>query len=190
VPDAIRAPLAFQYDAGTAFAGRAYTHGGWPAVDAAHRDPPASSEQVLHPERYFDARDRPVEIALGGTDRIEADGWHASVEDTLGELGVRILVGRGLSAVSAARVAEGWGGDRLRALAKGDELVLVWMTAWDRPEDASDFAGALPVVRPEALVQQRSDCVLVVLGPAGPTAPVLGALAARVWDRTRFARGG
>src|SRR6185369_16634603 len=75
VPELVRASLAFQYDDGTAFAGRALASGGWAAVDAVHRDPPESTEQVLHPERYFDSRDRPVTFVLGGTTRLEAAGW-------------------------------------------------------------------------------------------------------------------
>jgi hypothetical protein len=188
VPDAIRTPLVFQYDAGTAFTARAYLRGGWPAVDAAEADPPASSEQVLHPERYFDARDVPVDVAIGGTDRLEADGWRPVLEDTIGELGIRILVGGELSPATAVRVADGWGGDRLRAFTKGDALVLVWMTAWDRAEDATDFAGAMPVVRPDARIDQRDDRVLVLLGPESPASPMLAALASRVWQHTQVRR--
>lgn len=189
LPDAVRDPLAFQYDDGTSFAADAYLRGGWAEVDRAHRDPPASTEQVLHPARYFEQRDPPVEIALGGTDQLEAAGWRPSVEDTVGELGIRILIGHGLSPAGAAAAADGWGGDRLRALARGDDLVLVWMTAWDREADAVDFAGALPVVRPDARIERRGARVLVVLGPPARQ-PRLDGLAARVWERTRFTPAG
>ena len=63
------------------------------------------------------------------------------------------------------------------------------MTAWDREEDATDFAGALPVVRPDAHIERRADHVLVILGPAGPAGPSLERVAARVWERTRFQPG-
>ena len=189
IPDGILAPLAFQYDEGTSFAAHAYLQGGWAEVNRAQRDPPTSTEQVLHPARYFEQRDPPVEIALGGTDRLEAAGWRTSVEDTVGELGIRILIGHGLSPAGAAAAADGWGGDRLRALARGDDLVLVWMTAWEREADAVDFGGALPVVRPDARIERRGARVLVVLGPPGPE-PRLDAIAARVWERTRFTPAG
>src|SRR5262249_30191224 len=64
VPDVIRSSMAFQYNQGTNFAVGASLRGGWPAVDAAHRDPPASSEQVLHNEKYFEHREPPVEVTL------------------------------------------------------------------------------------------------------------------------------
>jgi len=186
VPELVRASLAVQYDAGTAFAGRALTDGGWAAVDRLYRDPPESIEQILHPERYYDRRDHPVTITLAGTDELETAGWRRVVEDTLGELDVRVLAGRTLAPADAARVAAGWGGDRLRALVHGDQLVLVWMTAWDAPADAGEFAAVVPAVVPAARVEQQDDRVLVLVGGG---AVDLDRLAARVWRRTTTRAG-
>jgi hypothetical protein len=189
VPEVVRATLAFEYDDGTAFTGWALAAGGWRAVDRAEADPPASTEQVLHPARYFATRDRPVPIALGGTDALEATGWGRTLEDTLGELQIRILARRVLPASQAVRVADGWGGDRLRALARGEDLQLIWMTAWDSPAQAVEFADAVPAMLAGAWCERREDRVLVLLGP--PTAggdP--GALAAGVWRGTISASAG
>src|SRR5207249_473607 len=82
------------------------------------------------PARYFGVRDRPIEITLRGTEEMEAAGWHRILEDTLGELTIRVLARRGLTEDRARGVADGWGGDRLRALVRGDELLLVWVTSW------------------------------------------------------------
>ncbi len=178
LPELLRASLAFQYDDGTTFVGWALANGGWPAVDAVHRDPPESTEQVLHPARYFATRDRPVPIALGGTETVEAAGWRRVLEDTLGELSIRVLAGRSLPADRAARVADGWGGDRLRAFARGDDLTIVWMTAWDSPADAAEFADAMREIQPEAAVETRRQRVLVLLGGTRPDAEA-------IWERTR-----
>jgi hypothetical protein len=180
VPELLRAALAFEYDAGTTFAGQALAEGGWPAVDRVQSDPPESSEQVLHPGRYFGVRDRPATITLGGTEALEAAGWTRILEDTLGELLVRVLAGRAFAADRAAQVADGWGGDRLRALARGHELALVWMTAWDSPGDATEFAAALPSLLPDARVEQREDRVLVLLGSVPEPGPI--------WERTKVFR--
>ena len=185
LPELLRASLAFQYDDGTAFVGQALAAGGWAAVDRAHLDPPESTEQVLHPTRYYADRDRPIAVRLGGTDRLEAAGFRRILEDTLGELDIRVLVARALPAQRAAGVAEGWGGDRLRALERGDDLVLVWMTAWDSSADAGEFADALPGLVPEARVEQREERVLVLVGPPRI---IRAALARRVWTRTTAAR--
>src|SRR5436309_4762281 len=185
LPELLRASVAFQYDDGTAFVGQALAAGGWAAVDRAHLDPPESTEQVLHPQRYYDDRDRPIAVRLGGTDGLEAAGFRRILEDTLGELEIRVLVARALPAQRAAGVAEGWGGDRLRALERGDDLVLVWMTAWDSSADAGEFADALPGLVPDASIERREERVLVLVGPPGIDG---AALAARVWARTTVLR--
>jgi hypothetical protein len=186
VPPALLATLGVQYQAGPAFVGRALAGGGWPAVDALYDDPPASTEQILHPARYFETRDAPVAIALGGTEALVRAGWTPVLEDTLGEVFVRVIAERTLPRERAAAVAEGWGGDRLRALASGDEIVIVWMTAWDTPDDADEWATAIPALLPDAHVARRDGRVLVVITPPGVAAE---AIAATVLERTTFGRG-
>ena len=185
VPEVVRATLAFQYDAGATFTGWALGAGGWAAVDRVHADPPESTEQVLHPARYFAHRDRPVTIDVGGTEALTADAWTRTFEDTLGELDVRVLAGRSLPAERAAAVADGWGGDRLCAFERGGALALVWMTAWDSPADAVEFADAMSTIVPDARVERRDERVLILAGaPAGER------LAPRVWARTTLTRAG
>jgi hypothetical protein len=183
----IRSSLAFQYNTGSVFAAAAYLRGGWPAVDAAHLDPPASSEQVIHPEKYFDARDRPVAITIGGTEALERDGWTLAMEDTLGELDIRVMVGRDGDAFRAAGVAAGWGGDRMRAYVRGDDVAIVWLTAWDTPGDAAEFAEAMRGRGADWTVDKRERDVLVLVAPAGGNAR--RALLGRVWARSRLDRG-
>jgi hypothetical protein len=184
VPPLVRESVAFVYDGGATFVGRALDAGGFAAVDALYADPPASSEQILHPERYFDRRDPPRAVAIGGTDGLERSGFVRTFDGPLGEFHVRLLAARVLPPADASRIAEGWGGDRLRALARGEELVLVWLTAWDSADEAAEFQGALPGMLPDAAVERRGDRVLAVLAPAGGGLDVR-ALAARVWTTTR-----
>jgi hypothetical protein len=82
----------------------------------------------------------------------------------------------------AAGIAAGWGGDRLRVLARGDAMVFVWLSAWDSEADAQELADAVPALLSEASVERRGDRVLVLLGPD------TSGLAARVWARSRFER--
>lgn len=187
VPEVIRSSLAFQYNTGSVFAAAAYLRGGWPAVDAAHADPPASTEQVIHPEKYFDARDRPVAITIGGTEGLERDGWTLAMEDTLGELDIRVMVGRDGDTFRAAGVAAGWGGDRMRAYVRGDQVAIVWLTTWDTPGDAVEFAEAMRGRGADWTVDTRDRDVLVIVAPAGGNAG--RALLGRVWARSRLDRG-
>src|SRR5207247_2307086 len=138
----------------------------------AHELTHALQDQHYHlptrPEPLLDGhgdRDRPIVVTLGGTDRLEARGFRRILEDTIGELGIRVLATRALPAERAARIAAGWGGDRLRALQRGDDLVLVWMTAWDSPADAGEFADALPGLVADARVERREERGLLLPGP-------------------------
>src|SRR6185295_7291177 len=176
------------YESGSAFVGEGLRGGGWAEIDRVHADPPVSSEQVLHPERYYGVRDEPVVVTVGGTVTLESAGWTPIFDDVIGELGVRVLAAGKVTSERVDSLAAGWGGDRLRALSRGDELMLVWMTAWDTADDASDFATAVPSLTAGAHVEQRHDRVLVVLGPSTGEAPDLERVAAAAWNGTRFAR--
>jgi hypothetical protein len=126
----------FPYQEGTAFVAQLYQSGGWGAVDAAFENPPRSTEQVLHPERYFSG-DAPKRIQLPA---LHLNGWHSIAEDTLGELYLRIYLEHKLDFAQAIPAAEGWGGDRYQVL--GDDqgrLALALQTAWDSPADAHEF---------------------------------------------------
>jgi len=59
-------------------------------------DPPASTEQVLHPEKYLGAPDLPREVVLPDLAPALGEGWERTSEDTLGELGTGIAMNRWL----------------------------------------------------------------------------------------------
>jgi hypothetical protein len=126
----------FPYQEGAAFAALLYQNGGWDAVDAAFKNPPRSTEQVLHPERYFSG-DAPKRIQLPA---LNLNGWHGIAEDTLGELYLRIYLEHRLDFEYAIPAAEGWGGDRYQVL--GDDqgrLALALQTSWDTQAEAREF---------------------------------------------------
>lgn len=125
------------------------TRGGWKAVDELFRNPPSSSEQILHPEKLLGKRDEPVDVRLKKLVDSPPEGWKLAEEDVLGELGIRILLSTwsdksSKNAVSPILAASGWGGDRYYYLKNksGDEL-LVWKTVWDSEKDAEEFAAAI-----------------------------------------------
>ena len=144
MPPILRESLTFPYDAGFRLALKLYGEGGWPAIDAAFARPPASSEQVMHPEKY-DANEAPlvVDIPDDVATRMGA-GWTVGLEDTLGEfqLGVwlRGALGR---VVPANEAAAGWGGDRFVLLNGPDGAwAMALVTDWDTSADATEFADA------------------------------------------------
>ena len=126
----------FPYREGAQFVALLYQNGGWSTVNAAFKNPPRSTEQVLHPERYFSG-DAPTSIQLPA---LHLNGWQSIAEDTLGELYLRIYLEHKLDFAQAIPAAEGWGGDRYQVFGNSQgQLALALQTAWDSPADAREF---------------------------------------------------
>jgi hypothetical protein len=62
-PRSLRESLIFPYLQGMEWATQLYKRGGWAMVSRAFSELPSSSEQILHPEKYFN-HERPVKVAL------------------------------------------------------------------------------------------------------------------------------
>lgn len=133
VPTVLQAQLVMPYLAGRDFAMAVWKRGGWDAVRAAWSAPPRSTEQVLHPEKFF-AGEAPEEVVLG----YRPDGGTLVKEGVLGELMTRSLLGAG-----AEEAARGWGGDRFAVWDVHGRTLLVWASSWDTAADRAEFlAGA------------------------------------------------
>jgi hypothetical protein len=63
-PDFVNRRFQLPYLQGARFVGLLHRAGGWKAVNAAYADPPASTEEILHPEKFLKGRDRPVDVRL------------------------------------------------------------------------------------------------------------------------------
>ena len=132
------------------------------ALKRAFTDPPVSSEQVLHFEKYWDPKqiDLPVDVPLPDLSAKLGPEWEMVDEDTLGELACYVLTEEELPDMatvegqSASRwtndAATGWGGDKLQ-LYKGPEgaFLAVWATVWDTAGDAEEFAYGYQVLNGE-----------------------------------------
>ncbi len=131
------------YEGGLPFVTALFEANGWDTVNQAYIDPPKSTEQILHPEKYIEERDEPtmvempdLAVALGGT-------WTLQDSDVLGELYTRTYLENYLSRGAAQSAAEGWDGDSLVYLKnEAGEWLLVWRLTWDTTEDAEEFFEA------------------------------------------------
>lgn len=145
IPQIVQTQLLFSAIQGTQFVGGIQMGGDWAAVDAAFSDPPESTEQVLHPEKY-QAREAPITVDMPDdlASKMGA-GWSVVDEDTMGEHQTSIWLGSGTIA-AATDAAAGWGGDRITLLGgPNDAWAIAWHTVWDSDDDAAEFdvtAGA------------------------------------------------
>lgn len=143
-PAILRTTSLFPYTQGYAFVGQLMASGGTPAVNAAFAQPPSSTEQVLHPEKYA-AHEAPIVVnPPKGLAAVLGPSWIATAQDTLGELLLRTwLSNAGLPLADATAAATGWGGDRIQLLTgPNGQAVIAIVTAWDTVADAAEFAAA------------------------------------------------
>ena len=110
------------------------------AMDAAFRAPPASTELVLHPEKFLAGQDPPVVLALPAP----PEGAKVLVSTTMGELGTRIvLLAKGMAVKDATAAAAGWGGDTAALVSFPAGEALLWTSTWDTEADAKEFYEAV-----------------------------------------------
>lgn len=139
-PDIIQAQLMFPYEAGLVFVQALYQDGGYEAVDDAFLNPPRSTEQILHPERYL-AGEQPLPVSLPPLTNTLGGGWRWVDGNVLGEFFLQRYLDQQVSASSAAAAADGWGGDRyaVHQNEESGQIVMVMCTVWDSEDEAAEF---------------------------------------------------
>lgn len=171
VPRGVAEPLTFQYTDGVRFVAEAYKHGGWDAVDRLYRNPPQSTQQILNPELYYDHPVLPRRVTVAGYEGV-LGGWHKADEDTLGELGVRIILENARGEHSPdVKLADQWAGDRIVMLRKGKAVSVIWLLALRDARAAARFGALYGKVldrlharRMPHRVEARGAAVLVAVG--------------------------
>lgn len=143
MPTYIAANYAFPYWAGFRFVGDVIDGNSIKTLDSVWGNPPVSTEQILHPDRYRD-RDTPVTVPLASLQFVLGEAWRLVGTDTLGEWRLGQYLQQALPAETAEAAAAGWGGDRYAVYWRevDDALVMILRLAWDTPEDRQEFANA------------------------------------------------
>ena len=143
-PAILRETLTFPYTTGLGYVQKVQAAGGWPAVNAYFSKMPASTEQILHPDKYT-AGEAPVAVTLPAdlATRL-GSGWSLPLQDTFGEYQMGLwLRESGVAPAAATAAAAGWGGDRLAVINGPDGAWAVAMqTVWDTAADATEFEAA------------------------------------------------
>jgi hypothetical protein len=81
-PYYLQQDFLFPYDQGAQFVQTLFMSNGWDAVDAAYRDLPTSTEQILHPERY--PNDKPINPVLPDIAAALGEGWEELEQNNMG----------------------------------------------------------------------------------------------------------
>lgn len=149
-PRYLREALVFPYLRGQEFCTYLMeSGGGYDAISQAFKNPPVSTTQILHPEKYL-AHEMPIRIDWPDT---TVSGKNAMDDNVMGEFGIRVLFSQFIDAETGKAAAAGWRGDRY--LVYDDGKALVWKTIWEDPEHAKRFRDAL-----SSYVQKRFKALL------------------------------
>jgi len=158
-PPVVRDHLVMPYLVGRDFAQALEARDGPEGMRDAWRRPPDSTEQVLHPDKFF-VREPPRVVVP----RRAPPAGRLLSQGVFGELLLRSL----LEEPGEAPGAAGWGGDAWRLWDVGAGTALVWTSAWDTLSDAAEFEAALRL----RLARRRGSAATrepwaVFEGPAG-----------------------
>jgi hypothetical protein len=137
IPLFLKRTLLFPYVEGLKFVEEVKKKEGWKSVNELHQKKPASSEQILHPEKY--PGEIPIEIAKSDETIPSAKLLSSNI---MGEFGVQVIFqSRGDSKFEA--IAEGWRGDRYWLFKlKDGHYSFIWKILWASEKDVEEFARA------------------------------------------------
>ena len=136
--------IYFPYIQGSDFVYELTKVGDYSTINQTYQDPPVSSEQIMHPEKYLQVpKDIPLVLKLPDLSGKLGEGWSFVREDTSGEWEL-LMVLEETKASKADEAAAGWGGAKYSYYTKGEGTGLIFLhTAWDTTRDADEFEAAV-----------------------------------------------
>jgi hypothetical protein len=163
VPLVVRTELLFPYIDGFNFVRQAYRQAGnnYAALDDLFKNPPESTAQLLHPEKYRN-RVHPVDVYLADIAARLGPDWRKVGSGVLGELDTRVVLEQwGTDRGEAARTASGWSGDAWQVVENDGRSAIVVKSTWETPDAArwffSAYSGGLARRFAAATVEDSSD---------------------------------
>lgn len=134
--------VIFAYMRGATFVAQLYQNDkGWERINGAYSRLPASSEEILYPEKYIEGNDHPIKIEIGASPEKFGENWVSLDENTFGELGIYSLMRKYVENETARQAARGWGGDGYVVVGprEGKESIWIWAAEWDSIRESQEF---------------------------------------------------
>ena len=145
VPQFLQETLVFPYGYGASFIQQVWKQKpSWETINKIYSDLPASTEQIMHPEKYYATRDNPKEVNAEPQVAPLGAQWKVAYKNVLGEFSLGLLLNQHLIDERSRRAASGWGGDQVLLLEnkEGKNAVLI-STIWDTENDSEKFYAAM-----------------------------------------------
>jgi hypothetical protein len=136
-----RTTLVFPYTKGMLFQNALFQRDGVAAFGEVFRKPPLSTQQILHPDKYFSGT-APTQPAL--PDPHLPHGYKGLVGGSLGELEHGILLEQFAGKERAAELVQHWRGSSFELLENKNagRVVLLYAAEWDSDENARSYFKA------------------------------------------------
>lgn len=166
LPAYLRQSLTFPYGYGTDFVVKYLkgTKGELKDINALFKDFPLSSEQILHPEKYYDKekKNNPILVKMPDLEKLFGAPWKESFNNVHGEFATKLLLrefkGDKLRLGMTDRAADGWGGDRYVVLEDDKKVAMyVWYSTWDTEKDAKEFYEAYALALEKKYEQESKE---------------------------------
>ena len=132
----MRMSLIFPYTWGLAFQSALVDRLGRDGFTKPFRDPPISTQQILHPDLYFAGmKPQPCKLPKAPRD------YRPVFEGDLGELDHRVLLQQLVSLKQAKRVSPAWRGDAFQLLEnrRDHRRILLYASEWSDEKSAATF---------------------------------------------------
>ena len=141
VPPFIAELMLWPYSAGQAFITALESRGELQEVDAALKDLPTTTEQIMHPELYPGRAPAPPNIENRA--RSLGPGWGDLDVMQVGEEWLSAMLDLSVEPGLVEDVAAGWNGGGYRAWTDGRDAAVLLRVSWDSVDDATVFASAM-----------------------------------------------
>lgn len=116
---------------------------GWEGINKIYSDPPNSTEQIMHPEKYFEERDYPTMLEIPDLTPPLTSGWKMIEKNKFGEFGIGTLLLKHLPEAKNKDIEarNGWDGDSYHCYYNKSEnkVAIAWISTWDTDKDAEEF---------------------------------------------------
>jgi hypothetical protein len=132
-PEIIRNQLLMPYIYGLRFVSAVFKKKKWKGVNRILHLPPASTEQIIHPEKYF-KREAPIEVII----QYQPRGYQLFHSGVIGEYYLKVLV-KSEEDYTYKDFAVGWGGDTFHIYKNAGSYFFLWESVWDKDIYCSNF---------------------------------------------------
>jgi hypothetical protein len=146
-PGYIKQTLMFSYSFGAEFVKEFLLRNSWNEVESLYKNPPRTTEQIMHPEKFFGEPDLPQDASsIASLHFGTLEPWENEVcSNILGEFTTYLLLREHLGEETARKGAEGWDGDLVTLkedLQKNFRETLQMTFCWDSEPEALEFRRA------------------------------------------------